>query len=99
MDIYQKSLSLHEEWKGKLTTDSKIKIDNRDALALAYTPGVAEPCLAIQKNVDLSYELTRRWNTVAVVTDGKITEKGTHDELMAKGGIYKELYELQFRTD
>ena len=70
MDIYEKSLSLHEEWKGKLTTDSKIKIDNRDALALAYTPGVAEPCKVIAKNPDDAYKYTIKQNTIAVVSDG-----------------------------
>lgn len=70
MDIYEKSLSLHEEWKGKLTTDSKIKIDNRDALALAYTPGVAEPCKVIAKNPEDAYKYTIKQNTIAVVSDG-----------------------------
>ncbi len=70
MDYKKESLRLHYEWKGKLEVTARAKVDNTDALSLAYTPGVAEPCLEIQKDIDKSYELTRRWNTVAVVTDG-----------------------------
>ena len=70
MDIRQESLKKHGEWKGKIEVINTVPVKNRDDLSLAYTPGVAEPCLAIQKNVDLSYDLTRRWNLVAVVTDG-----------------------------
>ncbi|MDL2234235.1 NAD-dependent malic enzyme [Ruminococcaceae bacterium OttesenSCG-928-L11] len=70
MDYMQESLKMHRKWRGKLEMTAKAKVDNRDALSLAYTPGVAQPCLEIQKNPDLSYELTGRWNTVAVVTDG-----------------------------
>ncbi|MDN5352669.1 MAG: hypothetical protein PWQ12_1590 [Clostridiales bacterium] len=70
MDYAKEALRLHREWKGKLDIRSKVKVDNREALSLAYTPGVAQPCLEIQKDIDLSYELTGRWNTVAVVTDG-----------------------------
>ncbi|HOJ09850.1 MAG TPA: malic enzyme-like NAD(P)-binding protein [Clostridiales bacterium] len=70
MDIRQESLKLHEEWKGKIEVVSTVKVENKRDLSLAYTPGVAEPCLAIEKNVDLSYEYTRRWNLVAVITDG-----------------------------
>lgn len=70
MTILEKSLKLHEEWKGKIEVISKVPVANKQDLSLAYTPGVAEPCLAVQKNKDLSYELTRRWNLVAVVTDG-----------------------------
>ncbi|MBP5617641.1 MAG: NADP-dependent malic enzyme, partial [Clostridia bacterium] len=70
MDIRKESLKLHGEWMGKLEVRSRVSIrDSRD-LSLAYTPGVAEPCLAIQADPELSYKLTRRWNTVAVVTDG-----------------------------
>ena len=70
MDIRQESLKMHAQWQGKLEVRSRVPIrDSRD-LSLAYTPGVAEPCLAIQKDPELSYSLTRRWNTVAVVTDG-----------------------------
>jgi len=70
MDYMQESLKKHYEWKGKLRVNSAVKIDGKDALSLAYTPGVAAPCLAIKDNPELSYELTRRWNTVAVITDG-----------------------------
>ncbi|MDR0548988.1 MAG: NADP-dependent malic enzyme [Deltaproteobacteria bacterium] len=70
MDYASESLRLHRQWRGKLETIPKMTIKSRDDLALAYTPGVATPCLEIQKNVDLSYELTVRWNTVAVITDG-----------------------------
>lgn len=70
MDYRQESLKLHRQWKGKLEVAATVPVKNRDDLSLAYTPGVAEPCLAIQKDTDLSYELTRRWNLVAVVTDG-----------------------------
>ncbi len=70
MDYQQESLRLHYEWKGKLEVTARAKVDTKDKLSLAYTPGVAQPCLEIQKDVNKSYELTRRWNTVAVITDG-----------------------------
>lgn len=70
MDYAKISLEKHYEWKGKIEVTSRAKVDSSEALSIAYTPGVAQPCLEIQKNPDLSYELTRRWNTVAVVTDG-----------------------------
>ncbi len=70
MDIRQESLKKHGEWKGKIEVISTVPVANKQDLSLAYTPGVAEPCLAIQKDVELSYEYTRRWNLVAVVTDG-----------------------------
>lgn len=70
MDYAQKSLELHRQLRGKIEVVSRANVDSREALSLAYTPGVAQPCLEIQKDVDKSYELTRRWNTVAVVTDG-----------------------------
>ena len=70
MDYAKESLRLHYEWKGKLEVVPRAAVDSAEALSLAYTPGVAAPCLEIQKDVDKSYELTRRWNTVAVVTDG-----------------------------
>ena len=70
MDYAKKALELHYELKGKIEVVSRAKVDSREALSLAYTPGVAQPCLEIQKDVSKSYELTRRWNTVAVVTDG-----------------------------
>lgn len=70
MDYAQESLKLHAAVKGKIEIATRVAADSREALSLAYTPGVAEPCLEIQRNPDKSYELTRRWNTVAVVTDG-----------------------------
>ena len=70
MDYAKESLRLHYEWKGKLEVTPRAAVDSKDALSLAYTPGVAQPCLEIQKDISKSYELTRRWNTVAVVTDG-----------------------------
>jgi len=70
MDYRKESLKKHGEWKGKIEVISAVPVKTKDDLSLAYTPGVAEPCLAIQKDVNLSYEYTRRWNLVAVVTDG-----------------------------
>ena len=70
MDYAKESLRLHYEWKGKVEVTPRAAVDNKEALSLAYTPGVAQPCLEIQKDINKSYELTRRWNTVAVVTDG-----------------------------
>ena len=70
MDYAEKSLELHYKLKGKIEVTARAKVGDREALSLAYTPGVAAPCLEIQKDVSKSYELTRRWNTVAVVTDG-----------------------------
>ena len=70
MDYAKESLMKHYEWKGKIEISLRAKVDNAEDLSLAYTPGVAAPCLEIQKDVNKSYELTRRWNTVAVVTDG-----------------------------
>ena len=70
MDYAKVSLEKHYEWKGKIEVVTRAPLDSSEALSLAYTPGVAQPCLEIQKDPDKSYELTRRWNTVAVVTDG-----------------------------
>ena len=70
MNYSEESLKKHYEWKGKLEVVSRAKVENKQDLSLAYTPGVAAPCLAIKENKELSYSLTRRWNTVAVVTDG-----------------------------
>jgi len=70
MDIREKSLKKHYEWQGKIEVTTRCDINTREELSLAYTPGVAEPCLEIQKDVNKSYELTRRHNLVAVVTDG-----------------------------
>jgi len=70
MNYAKESLRLHYEWKGKLEVTPRAPVDTKDALSVAYTPGVAEPCLEIQKDINKSFELTRRWNTVAVITDG-----------------------------
>lgn len=70
MDYATESLKLHYQWKGKLEYVSRVPVENKLDLSLAYTPGVAQPCLEIEKDVNKSYDLTRRWNTVAVVTDG-----------------------------
>ena len=70
MDYAKESLELHYEWQGKIEVIARAKVDNKDALSLAYTPGVAQPCLEIQKDINKSYELTRRSNLVAVITDG-----------------------------
>lgn len=70
MDIKEASLNKHYDWKGKIEVVSKAPVKSSEDLALAYTPGVAEPCLAIKDDTDKSYELTRRWNLVAVITDG-----------------------------
>ncbi|MEE1300063.1 MAG: malic enzyme-like NAD(P)-binding protein, partial [Acutalibacteraceae bacterium] len=70
MDYAKESLRLHGEWKGKIEVVSTVPTENEDDLSLAYTPGVAQPCLEIQKDVEKSYELTRRHNMCLVVTDG-----------------------------
>lgn len=70
MDYKQLSLSKHAEWKGKIETAVRVPVDSKDALSVAYTPGVAEPCMAIHADVEKSFDLTRRWNTVPVITDG-----------------------------
>lgn len=70
MNNYDEALKLHYEWQGKLEIKPRIEVCDAQTLSLAYTPGVAAPCLEIQKDVNKSYDLTRRWNTVAVVTDG-----------------------------
>lgn len=70
MDYAKESLKKHEEWKGKIEVVATVPVKTKEDLSLAYTPGVAAPCIAIQKDVDRSYELTRRWNLCLVVTDG-----------------------------
>ncbi len=70
MTVNEKALKLHEEWKGKLTTEAKAKVDSAEALALAYTPGVAEPCKVIAKDPEAAYKYTIKQNTIAVVSDG-----------------------------
>lgn len=70
MDYAKESLKMHYDLRGKIEITARAAVDTKEALSLAYTPGVAEPCLQIQKDVSKSFDLTRRWNTVAVVTDG-----------------------------
>ena len=70
MNYAEESLRLHREWQGKIEVVSRVPVTNKDELSLAYTPGVAQPCLEIQKDYDLSFDLTRRHNLVAVITDG-----------------------------
>ena len=70
MNRKEKALKMHAEWRGKLSIESKAKITNREELAIAYTPGVAEPCLEIARDENLAYEYTGKGNLVAVITDG-----------------------------
>ena len=70
MDVMQKSLQRHEEWKGKIEVVSRVPVGSKEDLTIAYTPGVAQPCLEIQKDINKSYDLTRRHNMCAVITDG-----------------------------
>ncbi len=69
-DYAQQSLELHEQWRGKIEVQARVPVAGKDDLSLAYTPGVAQPCLEIQKDINKSYDLTRRWNLCAVITDG-----------------------------
>ena len=70
MDYAAESKRLHELWRGKIEVTPRVSVSNDEELSIAYTPGVAQPCLEIQKDPDMSFELTRRWNTCAVITDG-----------------------------
>ena len=70
VDIKQKAMDMHHEWKGKIEIIARTNVKNAENLSIAYTPGVAEPCIAIKTDPNKSYELTRRWNLVTVVTDG-----------------------------
>ena len=70
MNYAEESLRLHGEWQGKIEVVSRVPVKNKDDLSVAYTPGVAQPCLEIQKDYDKSFTLTRRHNLVAVITDG-----------------------------
>ena len=70
MNYREESLKKHHEWRGKIEIVPRVEVDSREKLSLAYTPGVAEPCLAIHDDIDKSFTLTRRWNTVPVITDG-----------------------------
>ena len=70
MDYAKKALECHYEWQGKIEVNARAKVNDKESLSLAYTPGVAQPCLEINKDYSKSYELTRRHNLVAVITDG-----------------------------
>lgn len=70
MDVYEKSLKLHEEWAGKISTEPKCQVKTREDLSLAYTPGVAEPCRKIAENPEAAYQYTQKGNTIAVISDG-----------------------------
>ena len=70
MDYAKKSLEKHAEWKGKIETVARVPVESQEDLSVAYTPGVAAPCMAIHEDVEKSFDLTRRWNTVPVITDG-----------------------------
>ncbi|MDD3170044.1 MAG: NADP-dependent malic enzyme [Eubacteriales bacterium] len=70
MSLKEEAMKKHYEWAGKIEIAARAKANTREKLSIAYTPGVAEPCLAIREDIDLSYDLTRRWNLVAVITDG-----------------------------
>lgn len=69
-NLKQRTMEAHKAWRGKIEITSRVSLENTDELTIAYTPGVAEPCIAIHENPELSFELTRRWNTVAIITDG-----------------------------
>ena len=85
MDYAKESLKMHYDLKGKIEVVSRAKVDSKDALSLAYTPGVAQPCLEIQKDVNKSYDLTRRWNTVAVVREAD-QPANQHQQIFGDGG-------------
>ena len=76
MDVKKLALKRHEAWRGKIEVTCRVPLDSTDDLSLAYTPGVAEPCLAIKEDVLESYRYTRRWNMVAVITDGSAVQIG-----------------------
>ena len=83
-DYAEISLAMHYEKKGKIEVISRVSADTKDALSTAYTPGVARPCLEIQKNPVLSYELTRRWNSCLVVTDGSAVSSRSEERRVGK---------------
>ena len=88
MDYAKESLRLHTQWKGKIEIQARVPVETKDDLSLAYTPGVAQPCLEIQKDVEKSYELTRRGNLCAVITDGSAVQGAVR---VADGGWAPDL--------
>ena len=90
MDYAKESLRLHYEWKGKVEVTARAKVQDKESLSLAYTPGVAQPCLEIQKDINKSYELTRRWNTVAVLGLGDIGPEAGMPVMEGKCVLFKE---------
>ena len=98
MDYAKEALKMHREWRGKLSTIPKMTIKDKNDLSIAYTPGVAQPCLEIQKDVNKSYELTRRWNTVAVVTDG-VTQLTAYGQINLANLISSQLPDAAANID
>ena len=103
MDYAAESKRLHELWNGKIEVVSRVSVDNKDDLSLAYTPGVAQPCLEIQKDPAKSYELTRRWNMCAVITDGSavlglgnIGAEAGMPVMEGKCALFKEFGNIEF---
>ena len=99
MSIKKEALSKHEKWKGKIEVISRVKVKNKEDLSIAYTPGVAEVCLEVEKDTDKSYEYTRRWNLVGVITDGTavlglgdIGSKAAMPVMEGKCVLFKEFY-------
>ncbi len=99
MDYAKESLRLHGEWKGKIEVTARVPVETKDDLSLAYTPGVAQPCLEIQKDLEKSYELTRRWNLCAVITDGSavlgLGDIGPEAGIAGHGGQMRTLQGLR----
>ena len=101
MDYQKKAIEMHEKWKGKLEIKSRSPLNNKDDLSIAYTPGVAEPCRYIHKNKELVYEYTRRWNLVAIVTDGSavlglgnIGPEASYPVMEGKAVLFKEFADV-----
>ena len=87
MDYAKESLRLHAEWKGKIEVKATVPVETKDDLSLAYTPGVAQPCLEIQKDLNKSYDLTRRWNLCAVITDGSAVDEFVNAVYLISGSF------------
>ena len=107
MNYAEESLKLHAQWKGKIEVIATVPVKTKDDLSLAYTPGVAQPCLEIQKDINKSYELTRRWNMCAVITDGTAVlglgdigpEAGMHRPVLRKSCNIRQLLFLHSQKD